>query len=91
MLASNTARLLKDIGRRISELRAARGLTQDRLAERRGVSLKYLQRVEAGRENLTVESLARIARVLGAPVGEFFRAPRSRSVRRGRPKTAARQ
>jgi transcriptional regulator with XRE-family HTH domain len=38
----------------VAERRRAYGLTQEQLAEKLDVSLKYLQRVEAGEENLTL-------------------------------------
>jgi DNA-binding XRE family transcriptional regulator len=81
-----TARALKDIGRRIAEARAERGLTQEAFAEQvLGVSLKYLQHLEAGRENLTVASLVSLAERIGWPLPALFEPPRSREVRRGRP------
>jgi hypothetical protein len=52
-----------------------------------GVSLGYVQGIEAGRENLTVRSLALLADVLGANPIELWRAPKSRARRRpGRPR-----
>lgn len=78
-------RVLKDIGRKIAELRGAADVTQEALAEILGWSLKYQQRVEGGRENLTTGTLVKIANALGVPVAHLFRAPRSRQVRPGRP------
>jgi hypothetical protein len=84
-----TARALKDIGRRIAEARAERGLTQEAFAEQvLSVSLKYLQHLEAGRENLTVASLVSLAGRIGWPLPALFAPPRSREVRRGRPPKA---
>jgi transcriptional regulator with XRE-family HTH domain len=60
MRLANPERVRRDIGRRVAELRVARELTQERLAEKAAVSVKYLQRVEAGRENLTIESMVRL-------------------------------
>ena len=42
------------------------------MAERAGFSIKYLQRIEGGRENLTIKSLVELAAVLGIEVVEFF-------------------
>ena len=81
-----TSRVLKDLGRRIAEERSDRGMTQERFAEEVvGVSLKYLQHLEAGRENLTVASLVSIAEKIGCSVQALFAPPRSRQTRRGRP------
>ncbi len=79
-------RVLKDIGRRVAEVRLAREMTQEQFAEKvLGVSLKYCQAVEAGRENLTVASLVRLANKLRLPVARLFEPPASRRVRTGRP------
>ena len=79
-------RVLQDIGRCVAEIRAKTGLTQERFAENvLGVSLKYLQRVEAGRENLTVESLVALANKVQARVALLFEEPANREVKRGRP------
>ncbi len=72
----------------MAELRKAQNLTQDDLAERADVSIRYLQSVEAGGENLTVESLAALADVLGVGFRNLFKNPRSRRVLRGRPPKA---
>lgn len=81
------ADVLRDVGRRIAELRAAQGWTQEQMAEALDVNLPYLQRIEGGRENLTVRSLARLAHVLGVRVGALFEAPTDRTVRGpGRPR-----
>jgi transcriptional regulator with XRE-family HTH domain len=81
-----TARVLKDLGRRIAEARTDRGLTQEAFAEEvLGVSLKYLQHLEAGRENLTVASLVSLASRIGCSLPDLFAPPRSRVVRLGRP------
>ena len=79
-------RVLRDAGRRLAECREARGLTQQALAEELGVSMRYVQRVESGAENLTLRSLAGYASVLGATMTEIFEPPTSRKRRVGRPK-----
>lgn len=79
-------RTLRDLGRRVAELRVAMGLTQEAFAEMMmNVSTKYLQRIEAGRENLTVESLVVLASKFRVPVRDLFDPPASRAVRLGRP------
>ena len=64
----------------------AAGLTQDEFAEKLGVSLKYLQRIERG-ENLTIRSLVKLTNGLGVSVLELFVPPRSMQRLRGRPRT----
>lgn len=66
--------LLQGIASRLRVLRLKRGLTQWALGER-GVSYKYYQRIEAGRANMTLRTLERVARALGASFDEIFRSP----------------
>jgi transcriptional regulator with XRE-family HTH domain len=82
-------RACQDLGRRVREVRTGRGWTQEAAAERLGIDVRELQRIEAGRVNLTLHTLLRLARVLGAPVRELFDAPKSRAPRKpGRPPSA---
>jgi transcriptional regulator with XRE-family HTH domain len=82
-------RLQRQVGRRVADLRRGKGWTQDEFAERLEVSLKYVQRVEAGTENLTLGSLARLAGQLGVEVSALFVAAVKAKVVRGRPKKTA--
>lgn len=82
-------RMVKDVGRRIAEERRELGLTQEDLAERLGMPLKNLQRIERGLQNLTIKTLVRFASVLGVKTAELFEPPASREVRRGRPPKAS--
>jgi transcriptional regulator with XRE-family HTH domain len=68
------SRLPTLLGRRVRELRLAKGLTQWHMAER-GFSYKYYQKIEAGRVNLTLKSLAKLAAALGVEVSDLFRFP----------------
>jgi transcriptional regulator with XRE-family HTH domain len=79
-------RVILAVGRRLSELRAKTGLSQEEFAHRARFSTKYLQRVEEGLENLTLRSLTRFANLLGVRFGELFRAPSSQKVAPGRPR-----
>lgn len=60
------------LGKRIRELRRASELTQEQLAERVGMSPKYLSNVERGRENVGLDKLFRIARALEVDTFELF-------------------
>jgi transcriptional regulator with XRE-family HTH domain len=76
--------LQRSVGRRIAEVRAARKLTQEKLAERLDVSARYLQEVERGAENLTIQTIAKIGRSLGVDASALFSAPRNKPGRRPR-------
>ena len=78
--------VIADVGRRVAELRAQKGLTQQTLAEELDLSWKYLQQVELGLENLTLKSLVRLSNALGATPVDLLSAPVSRKRRPGRPR-----
>jgi transcriptional regulator with XRE-family HTH domain len=87
---ADAGRVIQNVGRRVAELRIERGWTQEMLAERLGVSLKYVQSVEAGRENLTLQSLVKLANNLRAEVIALFQPARTRNAGPGRPPTTGR-
>jgi transcriptional regulator with XRE-family HTH domain len=73
------------IGLRIVELRRAKGVTQEKLAETIGLDARDLRRLEAG-ANATVSTLNGIARALGVPLATIFEMPVNLNLRRpGRP------
>jgi transcriptional regulator with XRE-family HTH domain len=78
------------IGRRIAELRSQSGLTQRELAKKLRVSIPWVSRVEAVGENLTIETMVRIAIAIGVSPADFWAPPTSKApkVQRGRPKKA---
>ena len=80
-------KLIRQVGRRIAELRHQAGKTQEEMAEELGVGWRYLSKAERGLENLTLETLAKIAGALGVRARELLDepAPDARVVRRGRP------
>ena len=57
--------LLVAIGQRVRLLRDQHGLTQKALAERAGLSLRFLSEVESGQGNISVTRLAELAHALG--------------------------
>lgn len=61
-------------------------MTQATLAEMIGVSLRYVQAVEGGRQNLKVLTLERFAQALRVPMSELFVTPTTAPRKRGRPK-----
>jgi XRE family transcriptional regulator, master regulator for biofilm formation len=54
-------------------LREQRGLTQDQVASRAGVTKPYLSQLESGaRKNPSLPVLKRLAKALGVPVTELL-------------------
>jgi len=56
----------------IREIRRSKGITQQALAYRAGVSLSNLERAERGSHETSRENLKKIARVLGVKVDELL-------------------
>ena len=52
------------VGVNVRRLRKEKGLTQEEVAHRAEISVRYLSSIEAGRENLTLQVLERLAAVL---------------------------
>jgi transcriptional regulator with XRE-family HTH domain len=86
MRSSDLDQLVRDVGRRVGEERGRRGWTQEQFAEALGYSLKFTQRIEGGRENLTIKSAAMLADALGVPLVALFKKPRTKQPGPGRPK-----
>jgi transcriptional regulator with XRE-family HTH domain len=59
-------------GRRIRELRQARGLSQEELAFRAGLHRTYVSSAERGERNVALVNLERLARALGVPLRDLF-------------------
>jgi XRE family aerobic/anaerobic benzoate catabolism transcriptional regulator len=68
-----TMDVLELLGLRVREARTARRWTLRDLAERSGVSLRFLVQLEAGRANISVKRLADLAHALEIPVADFLR------------------
>ena len=87
MAAIDADRLLKNLGRRIAEVRLERRLTQDLMAEELGISMKYLQRLERGR-NMSLTTLIGIANKLRVGLDELLLTAATSKVKVGRPPKA---
>ena len=61
------------LGNRIKELRNARHLKQEQVAELAGISRQKYIRIENGTNNITLEVLSKIANVLDVTVGDITR------------------
>jgi transcriptional regulator with XRE-family HTH domain len=83
----DTGTILRELGRRCAELRVAKGLTQEQLAELLGVETRYLQGIEAGARNFTMRTLIALASRLGVEPSALFEPPTSTEAPRpGRPR-----
>ncbi len=64
--------LQRKLGKRIADLRRARKLTQEQLAEAVGCSVEFISLVERGVNSPSVAGLETFSRVLKVEVKELF-------------------
>ena len=62
----------KGIGWKLRKLRHQAGWTQERLAERIGVTVQQIQKYEAGINKLNTDRLQQLALALDVPIQSFF-------------------
>lgn len=60
------------IGKRLKEARKEKGLTQEQLVEKMGVSIAYLSKVETGRIHINLERLSQICEILNVSEGKIL-------------------
>jgi transcriptional regulator with XRE-family HTH domain len=73
------------LGQRLRALRKQRGLSQERLGDRAGLSGKFIGEVERGEKSISIDSLYRVSIALEIPLRDLTDVPRS-----GRPKRSSR-
>lgn len=77
MAVRNPDVFLRQVTRRIADVRKTKGLTQDAVAERLHMAMKNYQRIEYG-QNITLKMLARVANALGVSPADLLEESRSR-------------
>lgn len=63
---------MRGIGKRIREIREARGMSLNALARRAGVAPANVSRLENEHQSVKIETLEALVRALGLTIGEFF-------------------
>ena len=61
-------------GKTVASLRKQRGISQEDLAFRSGISRSYMGVIERGEKSPSVDTIARVARGLGMSLAELFSA-----------------
>ena len=61
------------VARNISRLRYERGITQEKICELADVDRGYYQRVESGKQNMTIDYLDRMRKALKCQWADLFR------------------
>lgn len=62
----------EQIGVRLREVRKRRGLTQEQLAEKIGVTFQQIEQYESGSSRLNSDRLQQIPTALEIPIGSLF-------------------
>lgn len=76
-LDHNGVDLPKAVGRRVRELRARLGISQEELAARADLHRNYVGSVERGERDIGITALGSLAAALDVSLQEFFRTFRS--------------
>lgn len=67
--------VLKHIGAKIKEIRKKKKISQEKLAELVSMNNRSILRIENQHNIPTLETLEKIAQVLGVPITDFFETP----------------
>ena len=67
------ANIRRIFSKNLKRLRAQKGLTQESLAEKMGISSRYVQRLEGKNcPNVKIDTIAILAKVLGVKPSDFL-------------------
>ena len=64
--------ILLQFGQRVQEIRKARNLSQEKLAELAGVHRTYIGMIERAEKNITLCNIEKIAKALNTDIKSFF-------------------
>ncbi len=82
--------VLVSVGRRVAELRAAQGMTQEDLADVAGLDVSTVRKIEHGERNVTMRTVVTVASALGCgSPAPLFDVPLAGPAPRGRPRRRA--
>ncbi|HSW74868.1 MAG TPA: helix-turn-helix transcriptional regulator [Candidatus Saccharimonadales bacterium] len=73
MRSSKETKYLAAFGKRLAEIRRAKGFTQESLAEKADVTALTVAYIEQGRQWPRIATLHNLAKSLGVPVSELFK------------------
>ena len=64
--------IIKIFGNRIRNLRIAKGLSQERLAELADLHRTYIGAIERGEKNITLKNIEKISKALDVEINKLF-------------------
>lgn len=73
MTSTSEQKLMKSFGKRVAAIRKNRGITQQELAERIGMSVVAIAYIETGKRWARLGTLTKIAGALKVDVADFFK------------------
>jgi len=79
MTARAVRHVRKFLGQRLRALRKQRGLSQERLGRKAGLSGKFIGEVERGEKSISIDSLFHVATALRVPLRQLTDVPGGRS------------
>jgi transcriptional regulator with XRE-family HTH domain len=68
----NTTKTRKAFGKRVRELRTAKGYSQEAFADVVGLHRTYIGAIERGEQNVSIDNIDRIAKTLKIPISRLF-------------------
>ncbi len=71
-MKSNDNSIIFQFASRVRELREARQISQEKLAEFAGVHRTYIGMIERGEKNITLKNIEKIAKALDVKIKELF-------------------
>jgi transcriptional regulator with XRE-family HTH domain len=72
MASDHDSAALKNFGKRLRELRKAKGLSQEALAVSCGLDRTYIGGIERGERNVSLLNIRKISKALGVQARELF-------------------
>jgi transcriptional regulator with XRE-family HTH domain len=73
MRSTKEAKYLAAFGKRLAEIRRAKGFTQESLAEKADVTALTVAYIEQGRQWPRISTMQSLAKCLGVPIAELFK------------------
>ena len=70
--AMDAGQLYRIVGQQVRRIRQQRRLTQEKLAERAGVSLSFVDHIECGTRRMSVDTLYRLALALDCSANDLL-------------------
>lgn len=68
-----TTKARKDFGKRLRELRTAKGFSQESFADSVGLHRTYIGSIERGEQNVSIDNISKLAKALKISLAELFK------------------